>query len=163
MPAQRVNRPSTKPSADGELQIHGNGRQDLRAREFVFREKCREFVHALAAGDVVPDAPDQEQPDEHPQQQQREIAEALRGVQEQEFPHESLEPGQVNRARKTSGYTARQPIVIALAVLWTSPGGDAQPRRGLPEGGSTLPSCAAQLDLGPRCVVAIVHGGAPGS
>ena len=43
-------------------------------------------------GDVVPDAPDEEQPDEHAQQQQREVGEALRGVQEQEFPHESSSP-----------------------------------------------------------------------
>jgi hypothetical protein len=55
----------------------------------VFGEEFSEFMHPLAAGDVVPDAPDEEKPHKNPKQQQRRIAEALRRVQEQEFPHES--------------------------------------------------------------------------
>ena len=31
---------------DGELQVYGHGREDLRAREVVFGEERREFLHA---------------------------------------------------------------------------------------------------------------------
>ena len=57
------------------------------AGEPMLGEEFLELLHALGTGDVVPDSPDEEQADEDAQQQQREIAEALRGVQEQKFPH----------------------------------------------------------------------------
>jgi hypothetical protein len=46
----------------------------------VFAEKCRVFVHAFRAGDVVPGIPDQEQPDENAQKQKGKVREALGGT-----------------------------------------------------------------------------------
>ena len=55
----------------------------------MFGEEGHEFLHARRVGDVVPDAPDEEQSDEDAEQQKREIGEPLRGIQEKKLPHES--------------------------------------------------------------------------
>ena len=52
-------------------------------------QEFHEFLHAFRAGHVVPDAPDQEQADEDALQQQREVGEALRGGEVQEFAHDA--------------------------------------------------------------------------
>ena len=78
-----------EPQADGQLQVDRDGRQDAWRGEAVVAQELREFPHALAARDVVPDAPDEEQSDENAQQQQREVGEPLRGGEEHEFAHDA--------------------------------------------------------------------------
>ena len=76
---------------DGELQVDRDRRQDLAGSgtRVCARNSANSCMRA-PLGDVVPDIPDEEQPDEHPHQQQREVGEALRGAQEQNLRMSAL-------------------------------------------------------------------------